>query len=205
VFVLFAIPLGIALGYLLGGRLDRLADVRFEWAWLAVGGLLVQVLLFSPLLTEGIGDQLGAAIYVASTAAVLVAVVRNIRRLPALALVALGAVSNLAAVIANGGVMPTTAAALATAGLAPADGFSNSAVIADPRLAPLTDVYALPAGLPLANVFSIGDVLIGLGVVVVIAAAMRSAGSANRQGAENPAAPADSTASDPATPNSAPA
>ena len=173
-FVLFAIPLGIVLGYLLGGRLERLANVRFEWAWLAVGGLLVQVLLFSPFLTDRIGDALGAAIYVASTAAVLVAVVRNVRRLPALALVALGAVSNLAAVIANGGVMPTTAAALATAGLSPADGFSNSAVVADPRLAPLTDVYALPAGVPLANVFSIGDVLIGIGIVLVVALGMRA-------------------------------
>jgi Family of unknown function (DUF5317) len=179
VFILFAIPLGIALGYLLGGRLERLANVRFDWAWLAVGGLLVQVLLFSPLLTDRIGGDVGAAIYVASTAAVLIAVVRNIKRLPALALVALGAVSNLAAIIANGGVMPTTAAALATAGLSPADGFSNSAVVAHPRLAPLTDVYALPAAIPLANVFSIGDVLIGVGIVVVVALGMRAGDRSN--------------------------
>jgi hypothetical protein len=172
VFVLFAIPLGMALGYLLGGRLDRLASVRFEWAWLAVGGLLVQVLLFSPLVTDRIDAGLGAAIYVASTAAVLVAVLRNIR-VPGLAFVALGAVSNLAAVIANGGVMPTTTEALASAGLEPTSGLSNSAVLATPVLAPLTDVYALPAWLPLANVFSIGDVLIGLGIVVVIALGMR--------------------------------
>jgi hypothetical protein len=174
VFILVAIPLGIALGYLLGGRLEGLASVRFDWAWLAVGGLLVQVLLFSPLFTDRIGGDVGAAIYVASTAAVLVAVVRNIRRLPAMALVALGAVSNLAAILANGGVMPTTAAALAAAGLSPADGFSNSAVLTDPRLAPLTDVYALPANVPLANVFSIGDVLIGVGIVLVVALGMRT-------------------------------
>jgi Family of unknown function (DUF5317) len=172
VFVLFAIPLGIALGYLLGGRLDRLASVRFEWAWLAVGGLLVQVLLFSPLVTDRIDAGLGAAIYVASTAAVLVAVLRNIR-VPGLAFVAVGAISNLAAVIANGGVMPTTTEALAGAGLEPTSGLSNSAVLAAPMLAPLTDIYALPAWLPLANVFSIGDVLIGVGIVVVIALGMR--------------------------------
>jgi hypothetical protein len=40
-------------------------------------------------------------------------------------------------------------------------------------LEPLTDVFAIPAGVPLANVFSIGDVLIGVGIAVVIAAAMR--------------------------------
>ena len=58
--------------------------------------------------------------------------------------------------------------------MAPGDGPSNSIVIGDPALAPLTDIYALPAGIPLANVFSAGDVLIALGVVVAIAAAMRS-------------------------------
>ena len=52
-------------------------------------------------------------------------------------------------------------------------GFSNSVVMADPALRPLTDIFALPAWLPFANVFSIGDVLIGIGLVVVIAAAMR--------------------------------
>jgi hypothetical protein len=180
VFILFAIPLGVALGYLLGGRLDRLANVRFEWAWLAIGGLLVQVLLFSPLVTGWISRDVGAAIYVASTVAVLAAVIRNIRRLPALALVALGAVSNLAAIIANGGVMPTTAAALAAAGLPPVDGFSNSAVVAEPRLAPLTDVYALPAAMPMANVFSIGDALIGLGIVLVVALGMRTGARSDR-------------------------
>jgi hypothetical protein len=112
-------------------------------------------------------------IYVASTAAVLVAVIRNLR-VPGMVLVALGALSNLAAVVANGGVMPTTPTALAAAGLAPTDAFSNSAVLADPRLAPLTDIFAIPAGLPLANVFSVGDVLIALGIPLVVAFGMRS-------------------------------
>jgi hypothetical protein len=113
-------------------------------------------------------------IYVASTAAVLVAVLRNLR-VPGIAVVALGAVSNLAAIVANGGVMPTTLAALSTAGLTADPGFSNSAVLADPALQPLTDIFALPAALPLANVFSIGDVLIGVGVIIVLAVGMRAA------------------------------
>jgi Family of unknown function (DUF5317) len=172
VFVLLAIPLGVALGFLLGGRLDRLGSRQFAWPWLAVAGLAVQVLLFSPALADRIAPDAGAAIYVASTAAVLAAVLRNIR-VPGMVLVALGAVANLAAVVANGGVMPTTGAALATAGLASTDAFSNSAVLADPRLAPLTDIFAIPAGLPLANVFSVGDVLIGLGIALVVALGMR--------------------------------
>lgn len=175
-FILFAIPVGLAVGFVLGGHLDRLGALRFEWAWLAVAGLLIQVLLFSPFVVGRIDPRWGAAIYLASTGAVLVAVVRNLR-VPGMGLVALGALLNLAAVTANGGIMPTTADALAIAGLGDVEGFSNSAVLADPALAPLTDVYALPAWVPLANVFSIGDVLIGLGVVVVIAFGMRAGGT----------------------------
>jgi hypothetical protein len=171
-FVLLAIPVGIVLGLLLGGRLDRLATLQFAWPWLAIAGLVVQVLLFSPSLADRISADVGAAIYVGSTAAVLIAVLRNLR-IRGMVLVALGALSNLAAVVANGGVMPTTQAALAAAGLAPSDAFSNSAILTDPRLAPLTDVFAIPAGLPLANVFSIGDVLIGLGIALVVALGMR--------------------------------
>src|SRR5262245_15666726 len=171
-FVLLAIPIGVMLGFLLGGRLSRLGSLQFAWPWLAVGGLVVQVLLFAPALADRIPPDAGAAIYVTSTAAVFIAVLRNLR-IPGMVLVALGALSNLAAVVANGGVMPTTEAALRAAGLAPAEAFSNSAVLADPRLGPLTDIFAIPGGLPLANVFSVGDVLIGLGIALVVALAMR--------------------------------
>ena len=171
-FVLLAVPIGVIVGYLIGGRLDRLQQIRFEWGWLAVAGLGVQILLFSTSLADGLSPGVGEAIYVASTGAVLVAVWRNLA-VPGLALVAVGAISNLAAIVANVGVMPTTREALATAGLETDDAFSNSAVLADPALAPLTDIFAIPAGLPFANVFSIGDVLIALGIVTTIAIGMR--------------------------------
>ena len=68
--------------------------------------------------------------------------------------------------------MPASPAALAALGLG-VGGNTNSVLVAEPALAPLTDVFALPAWLPMANVFSIGDVLIGLGVAIAIAAGMR--------------------------------
>jgi Family of unknown function (DUF5317) len=176
VFILFAVPVGVALGYLLGGRLDRLSGLHFQWAWLAVLGLIVQIVLFSGAASDLLAGGVGEAIYVASTVAVLIAVLRNLR-IPGMGLIALGAASNLAAIVANGGVMPTTLAALAAAGLEPTDEFSNSDVLEDPALAPLTDVYAIPPWLPLHNVFSIGDVLIALGIVVVIALGMRRRGA----------------------------
>jgi Family of unknown function (DUF5317) len=169
-FILYAVPLGIIAGYLLGGRLDRLSTVRFRWAPLALLGLAVQVALFSDPLATIVGDA-GPPIYVASTAAVLVAVLRNLD-LTGLPIVAIGAASNLVAIVANGGYMPADPDALASiGGIAP--GYSNSSITPDPVLRPLTDIFAIPAWVPFANVFSIGDVLLGIGVAVTIAAGMR--------------------------------
>ncbi len=167
-----AIPVGIVAGFLLGGRLEGLSALRFRWAPLAVGGLLAQIVLFSDL-AAGLNAGMVALLYVATTAAVFVALLRNVR-LTGLPIVAVGALSNLAAIVANGGIMPADAGALIVAGLEPGTGPTNSAVLADPALQPLTDIFAIPATIPLANVFSIGDVLIALGLVIAIVAAMRA-------------------------------
>ena len=170
-FVLYAIPIGIAIGLLAGGRLGQLGELRLRWVPLILLGLAVQVAIFTDAVGRAVGDA-GPAIYAASTALVFVAVLRNIQ-VPGVALIALGAGCNLAAIVANGGWMPADPHALAAIG-GLSDGYTNSIVVADPALGPLTDIFALPAWLPLANVFSIGDVLIGVGIAVTIALAMRA-------------------------------
>lgn len=169
--MLWAIPVGIVLGWLAGGRVDGLSRLGFRWAPLAVAGLLVQAVLFTAV-GDSLAGDVGPAIYLASTAAVFVAVARN-WRLGGMWIVALGALANLAAITANGGFMPADAGALALAGFGGPGEHTNSVVLADPALRPLTDIFAIPSWLPLANVFSVGDVLIGIGVVVVIVLAMR--------------------------------
>lgn len=169
-FILYAIPVGLLAGFLLGGRLDRLGTIRFRWAPLALLGLAVQVALFSDPLAGVVGDA-GPPIYVASAVAVFVAVLRNLD-IGGLPIVALGAASNLLAIVANGGSMPADPAAAAAIGGVGPD--SNSIVTIDPALGPLTDIFAIPAWLPFANVFSVGDVLLGVGVALTIAFGMRS-------------------------------
>lgn len=169
--MLWAIPVGMVVGLLLGGRTDGLLHLRFRWAALAVGGLLVQVVLFTPFGDRLSGD-VGPAIYIASTAAVFVAVLRNLR-MAGMAIVTAGALSNLIAITSNGGAMPADPAALAAAGFSGPGDHTNSVVLAEPAFRPLTDIFALPAWLPMANVFSVGDVLIGLGVGIAIVVAMR--------------------------------
>ena len=170
-FILYAVVIGLVVGAIAGGRPAGIGQVQFRWGWLIFLGFATQVLLFSAPVTERVG-ALGPPIYVASTAVVLAALIRNVAQ-AGLPIVAVGALCNFAAIVANGGYMPASTDALAALGRLPASGYSNSAVVGAPALAPLTDVFALPAGLPFANVFSVGDVLIGVGVALAIAVAMR--------------------------------
>lgn len=171
-FILYSVLIGLALGLILGGRLAGLAAIQFRFAWLIVLGFSIQVLLFSTPLTDRIG-ALGAPLYVLSTGLVFLALLANLR-IAGLSVVAIGAACNLIAIVANWGYMPASPAALEAAGMVPTGGYSNSTVLHDPALAGLTDVYALPHWLPFANVYSIGDILITVGIIIVFVVAMRS-------------------------------
>ena len=49
---------------------------------------------------------------------------------------------------------------------------ANSTAMGDPTLPWLVDRWAAPDWIPLANVFSVGDVVIALGAVVIVLAGM---------------------------------
>jgi hypothetical protein len=149
-----------------GGRLERLAGHRFARPWALGVALAVQILIIS-VIPHG-SPALLAAAHLASYALAAVFLVAN-RKVSGLWLLALGTALNAAAIAANGGVMPASPTALRAAGLAVDNAeFVNSGALADPRLAFLGDVFAVPEPFPLANVFSIGDVLVVLGAAVVL-------------------------------------
>ncbi|WP_296667822.1 DUF5317 domain-containing protein, partial [Demequina sp.] len=100
------------------------------------------------------------------------------RHVPGLILVGLGALSNGVTIALNGGVLPTTAEAITAAGIDPDPAFSNVAVVDDPVLLWLGDIFAWPELLPLSNTFSVGDVLIVVGVGIAAWTGTRPLGSA---------------------------
>jgi hypothetical protein len=145
---------------LAGGHLSALAEVRVRLPWALAAALVMQTL---SIYLPGLPTVTRIALQVLSypVAGLFLAVNRH---LPGMLLVAAGGACNLLAISVNGGVMPASPAAVASAGLAGGDaGYSNSAVLASPRLAALGDVLAIPSSWPFANVFSVGDVLIALG------------------------------------------
>jgi hypothetical protein len=175
VLLLYSIAVGLIAGRLLGGRLRNLEAVRFVWWQLALAGLFVQLLLFADPIQERIGSE-GPAIYVVSTLMVLAALLRNVR-LPGLGIIAVGATLNLIPILLNGGFMPSSPDAwLELTGVAavPVAHYSNVALIGPDTLVPfLGDIFVFPRPLPMATLFSIGDLVIAVGAVVLLVSSMR--------------------------------
>jgi Family of unknown function (DUF5317) len=151
---------------LAGGRLGALADVRFRAPWLALAAIAAQVLVIS-IVPQG-ADWLHHAAHLASYGLIAAFLWVN-RRLPFLWLAAIGGALNLAAITANGGVMPADPDALAAAGVRQTAGeFANSTAVAHPHLSFLGDVFAVPASWPVSNVFSIGDVVLVIAALLAL-------------------------------------
>jgi hypothetical protein len=174
VFILYAVVASLILGIATGGSPARLGSLSLRWAPLIALGMAVQLALFSSPLGNAIGDA-APIVYVLSNAIVLVAVAANLA-VPGLVLVLAGGASNLLAIIANGGYMPVSLGALEAMGRLPKEGYSNSAPLDVVALGPLTDVFTMPTWVPMSNVFSVGDVLIGAGVAIAVVAAMHGRG-----------------------------
>ena len=144
----------------LGGRPSRLAAVPLRHIGWIVAALATQVVIIE--LLSGPAVVLAAA-HVATYVIAGWFILAN-ARIPGLWLIGAGAALNGSVIALNGGTLPARLGALQAAGIHPSPGaFVNSGLLAHPRLPLLGDVFALPAPLPLANVFSIGDVLIVLG------------------------------------------
>jgi hypothetical protein len=160
---------------LLGGRVRNLEHVHFVWWQLALAGLFVQLVLFADPVQERVGAE-GPVIYVFSTLAVLVALLRNLRQ-PGLAVIAVGAVLNLVPILANGGYMPSSPEVwreLTGSPTLPVEHYSNVVLIGPNTAFPfLGDIFAFPRPLPMATAFSLGDAVIAAGAVIFLVHAMR--------------------------------
>lgn len=172
-FLLAALALGLGFALTLGGKLSRIAELQLRGQPLVVAALVGQVLLFSRF-GAGVPEDLVGPLHLATYALLIAFAAANVR-VRALTLILLGLLSNTVAIAANGGRMPVSDRALAGLGLDRVGGNVSSEA---QRLEFLGDVFVLPQQLPLANVFSVGDVLIGLGAIaLVLVVSLGSAGS----------------------------
>jgi hypothetical protein len=149
---------------LTGGRWSNLAAFRPKASWLLWLSLGVQVMQFTFLDLGPASDAVHVGTYLLAAAFLVVN-----RRVTGVWLVALGGFCNGLTITLNHGTLPAREAALRAAGLPiDRDDFVNSGVMAHAKLGWLGDVFYVPKGVPLANVFSVGDVLLVIGAFVVI-------------------------------------
>ncbi|WP_152650583.1 DUF5317 domain-containing protein [Demequina aurantiaca] len=134
---------------------------RWRWPLLIWAVLAFQVVVLEVSMPTGLAAVLHVLTYVAA-----VGFLWMNRRVAGVWIVAAGATLNGIVIALNGGTLPASASAVASAGLDPDDAFANSGVVDNPVLPWLGDVFAWPAPMPLANTFSVGDMLIVAGVFV---------------------------------------
>ncbi|GAA4410224.1 DUF5317 family protein [Actinokineospora soli] len=174
VLAMSPIVLGLAVGYARGGRTLRLAG-RFRALWLLWLAFVVQMLQhwvagFRQVVEIDIGVPILAVVFGLG----LVWLAVNLPPWPRAmraggGSILLGASGNALAIFTNGGRMPYSPRAAEIAGAPIAHTVKSAPADAQTRLSFLIDYIPVPV---LHKVASVGDVLIGLGVAVLIAAGM---------------------------------
>ncbi len=177
-----ALPLlaGLLVSPLLGGRLSRLAELRVRLLPAFYAGITLQIAAFPvSALPWRTPDRAAVVLWLVSYGLFIAGAAANLR-LPGIPLVGIGMLSNVAAIVWNGGHMPALPSALRAAGLHFTQS-RNSSLAAHPHLPWLVDRWAAPGWVPWGNVFSVGDVLIAAGGLVFALVATRPAPALERR------------------------
>jgi uncharacterized protein DUF5317 len=168
--ILGALVIAILIGYLMGGRLTNLANLKIRWAPLAIVGLVMQVI--NP------PGRWPLAMLFGSFVLLLVFAIVN-RHVIGFWLILVGISLNFLVIGLNAG-MPVSAQALAASGQEDtigqltndADSYVKHHLAGDDeKLLFLGDVIALRP--PIGQAISIGDIFTYVGVGVVVVAGMR--------------------------------
>jgi MFS family permease len=173
VILAVACAAGFALAWASGADPRELTAVRLRWTTLVLGALALQLVIFAAgirLPGPLAGDRVT---HVVSYVLLLAFAIWNART-PGFALAAAGLASNAVVIFLNGGRMPVSARAWAESTARPIrslhDGVYNNIALVHPgsHLAFLGDIFALPRVIPLANTFSVGDVLLLAGAALFV-------------------------------------
>ncbi|HEX4490373.1 MAG TPA: DUF5317 domain-containing protein [Acidimicrobiia bacterium] len=165
--IFVGLALAVVLVLALGGDLRKIGSIQLHGKPLIIGAFVLQLVIVT-IAPNTFSHRVASGIHLASYGLAILFLYTN-RNLPNLWIAALGGACNFAAIAANGGTMPASRTALAAAGIQEKGGFDNSAAVAHAKLAFLGDVFSFPKWFPLANVFSVGDLLLLLGAAAMLA------------------------------------
>lgn len=174
--LLWAGAVGFLVGTLRKGTLRQLGKLRLRHTWLVFLSFFIQILIFPLFKEEPIIGIWTPYFYGFSYFLLISFTVLNIR-IWQIGTIGLGMLLNITVIVSNGGYMPASISALNKAGKhLVAKNLSEFGVYGNlidigrkTNLELLGDRLYLPDWLPLSNAFSVGDALIGLGVIMLLA------------------------------------
>lgn len=156
-----------------GGTLTNFARLRVRRVPLVVASFAIRLLIDTPFLAGPLISIWIAPLFLLSFALLIWWVWEN-RHLAGVSLIGGGVTMNLAAITANGGAMPVNPVASLYAGKTISTA-TTTGPLADVhrafgeqvRLWVLTDIFPVPAGIPFAAVYSLGDIVLTIGVAIL--------------------------------------
>lgn len=178
------LALAVALGLIAslmrhrGRAFRQIAAIPLRSAWLAV----LAVFLQWPLLRAPGGPvqhiRTQQVLFLLSYVLLSLFVWRN-RRLVGIQIVGLGVICNLLVILANGGLMPVAPETLTKLNPGTTSGqwlpgthygYSKDIILlpSETRLGVLSDILVLPRPFPWPTAFSVGDLLIAIGIIVLL-------------------------------------
>jgi hypothetical protein len=179
-FILYVVVISIIISYFLGGRLKFMLQRPLKHVWLATSGLLIQIIIFSNFFTSRYDDAVSVILHGISYLLIISFVFIN-RKIPGILLIGIGIILNATVIFLNGGYMPASLESVEKTSigrqfeiLSQGSTTNNSQAITEDTVLPwLADIFYIPSWMPFSNVFSIGDVLIAIGVCIYIIRCMK--------------------------------
>ena len=182
---IYGLAIGLTLGWLRGGQLGELRNLRLRLVWVVLPAALLQLLVVTD--PWGIWREPGiAGLLLMISYAPFVAFVATNLRVPGLAIAGVGLALNLLVMLANGGLMPVAPESQLAAGHPEGREISVGArtsagkgiilPASQTRLALLSDTIVLPR-FPRPMIVSLGDLVMVFGLAYGVQAGMRRRGA----------------------------
>ena len=176
-FILYAVILGIIFGYITKGNLKYIVQRPLFWTGLVFVAFAIQLVIFSNIpFVSTLPKAIIVVLHYVSYLCLLIFIIRNYKNL-GICVIGIGIFLNALVIFLNGGHMPTIPENLGNTSFGPSEelinqgvAVHNSAKMTSDTLLPfLGDIFYMPSWIPLSNVFSIGDIIIAVGICLYIA------------------------------------
>ena len=161
-----AFALALLIGFLRGGNVRHFAELELRALWLVLLAFALQFVMR----VGGYGGPVLVGVGYAITYVMLLAFLVLNRSHWELMLLGAGLLSNATVIWVNGGKMPVSREAylLATGAPLPSSDPTHIPLTAAAHLPWLSDIWVLPKPFPLPGVFSLGDVVVVIGLFLLI-------------------------------------